>query len=71
MKILIVEDEMKTGEYLSKGLTEAGFVVDHADNGLNGYHLAMTAEYDREHEKPRGSHRMMPSTGVKITTIIS
>ncbi|BFT81571.1 MULTISPECIES: copper/silver response regulator transcription factor [Enterobacter] len=46
MKILIVEDEMKTGEYLCKGLTEAGFVVDHADNGLNGYHLAMTAEYD-------------------------
>ncbi|HBS6023815.1 TPA: DNA-binding response regulator, partial [Klebsiella pneumoniae] len=26
MKILIVEDEIKTGEYLSKGLTEAGFV---------------------------------------------
>ncbi|PAN79754.1 DNA-binding response regulator [Enterobacter cloacae] len=46
MKILIVEDEMKTGEYLSKGLTEAGFVVDHTDNGLTGYHLAMTAEYD-------------------------
>ena len=46
MKILIVEDEMKTGEYLSKGLTEAWFVVDHADNGLTGYHLAMTAEYD-------------------------
>ncbi|VTN13668.1 Transcriptional regulatory protein CusR [Raoultella terrigena] len=34
MKILIVEDEMKTGEYLTKGLTEAGFVVDLADNGL-------------------------------------
>ena len=46
MKILIVEDEIKTGEYLSKGLTEAGFIVDHADNGLTGYHLAMTAEYD-------------------------
>ncbi|PJX01579.1 DNA-binding response regulator, partial [Escherichia coli] len=28
MKILIVEDEIKTGEYLSKGLTEAGIVVD-------------------------------------------
>ena len=40
MKILIVEDEIKTGEYLSKGLTEAGFVVDRADNGLTGYHLA-------------------------------
>lgn len=36
MKILIVEDEKKTGEYLTKGLTEAGFVVDLADNGLNG-----------------------------------
>ena len=46
MKILIVEDEKKTGEYLTKGLTEAGFVVDLADNGLNGYHLAMTGDYD-------------------------
>ncbi len=36
----------KTGEYLTKGLTEAGFVVDLADNGLNGYHLAMTGDYD-------------------------
>ncbi|ASD99242.1 TPA: copper/silver response regulator transcription factor [Salmonella enterica subsp. enterica serovar Birkenhead] len=46
MKILIVEDEAKTGEYLSKGLTEAGFIVDLADSGLNGYHYAMSAEYD-------------------------
>ena len=46
MKILVVEDEVKTGEYLCKGLTEAGFVVDRADNGLNGYHLAMTSDYD-------------------------
>mgnify|MGYP002197254008 FL=1 len=46
MKILIVEDEKKTGEYLTKGLTEAGFVVNLADNGLNGYHLAMTSDYD-------------------------
>ena len=46
MKILIVEDEKKTGEYLTKGLTEAGFVVDLADNGLNGYHLPMTSDYD-------------------------
>ncbi|PVZ87863.1 DNA-binding response regulator [Serratia sp. S1B] len=46
MKILIVEDEIKTGEYLSKGLTEAGFVVDLTDNGMTGYHLAITADYD-------------------------
>lgn len=46
MKILIVEDEVKTGKYLCKGLTEAGFVADLTDNGLTGYHLAMTASYD-------------------------
>ncbi|NMP29331.1 heavy metal response regulator transcription factor [Rahnella sp. SAP-1] len=46
MKLLIVEDEVKTGEYLSKGLTEAGFVVDLADNGMTGYHYAMTTDYD-------------------------
>jgi two-component system copper resistance phosphate regulon response regulator CusR len=46
VKILIVEDEVKTGEYLSKGLTESGFIVDHVDNGLTGYHLAMTTDYD-------------------------
>ena len=34
MKLLIVEDEKKTGEYLTKGLTEAGFVVDLADNSF-------------------------------------
>jgi len=46
VKLLIVEDEVKTGEYLSKGLTEAGFVVDLADNGMTGYHYAMTTDYD-------------------------
>ncbi len=46
MKLLVVEDEAKTGEYLCKGLNEAGFVVDRADNGLTGYHLAMTGQYD-------------------------
>ena len=46
MKILIVEDEAKTSEYLQQGLTEAGFVVDLARNGLDGHHLAMTEQYD-------------------------
>lgn len=46
MKILIIEDEVKTGKYLRKGLSEAGFVVDLVDNGLSGYHVAMTAGYD-------------------------
>lgn len=46
MKILIVEDEAKTGEYLRQGLSEAGFVVDLARDGLDGLHLALDGEYD-------------------------
>ena len=46
MKILIVEDEVKTGDYLRQGLTEAGFVVDLARDGLDGLHLALNGDYD-------------------------
>ena len=46
MRLLIVEDEEKTGDYLRQGLTEAGFVVDLARNGLDGQHLVATGEYD-------------------------
>lgn len=46
MKILVVEDEAKTGDYLKQGLGEAGFVVDLARDGLDGLHLARTEAYD-------------------------
>jgi two-component system copper resistance phosphate regulon response regulator CusR len=46
MKILVVEDEPKTGNYLRQGLTEAGFVVDLAADGNDGLHLASTESYD-------------------------
>ncbi|MEY3739899.1 MAG: hypothetical protein RLZZ192_575 [Pseudomonadota bacterium] len=46
MKILIVEDEPKTGEYLRQGLHEAGFVVDLAQTGVDGLHLAEQGEYE-------------------------
>lgn len=46
MKALIIEDEIKTGDYLRKGLSENGFVVDLATNGEDGLHLALTGEYD-------------------------
>lgn len=45
MKILVVEDELKAGDYLKQGLTEAGFVVDVARNGADGLHLALTEDY--------------------------
>ncbi|CRI65786.1 Transcriptional regulatory protein cusR [Thiocapsa sp. KS1] len=46
MKILIVEDEPKTGAYLRQGLTEAGYVVDLARDGFDGLHLAVGGDYD-------------------------
>ncbi|MFM7010302.1 MAG: heavy metal response regulator transcription factor [Betaproteobacteria bacterium] len=46
MKILIVEDEPKTGEYLRQGLSEAGFVVDLAQTGTDGLHLAQHGDHD-------------------------
>ena len=46
MRLLVVEDEKKTGDYLKQGLSEAGFQVSLARNGLDGYHLAMTELYD-------------------------
>ncbi len=46
MKLLIVEDEHKTGDYLKQGLSEAGFSVDLTRNGLDGFHQASTEHYD-------------------------
>lgn len=46
MKILIVEDEPKTGDYLKQGLTEAGFVVDLVRDGTDGLHQALTEAYE-------------------------
>jgi two-component system, OmpR family, copper resistance phosphate regulon response regulator CusR len=46
MRILIVEDENKTANYLKKGLTEHGFTVDIASEGEDGLYLARTETYD-------------------------
>ena len=46
MRLLLVEDEVKTGDYLQKGLSEAGFQVNLVRNGLDGHHLAMTEAFD-------------------------
>ncbi|EGQ8004332.1 heavy metal response regulator transcription factor [Vibrio parahaemolyticus] len=46
MKILIVEDEHKAGEYLQKGLIESGYVVDLVHDGVDGLYLATSEEYD-------------------------
>jgi two-component system copper resistance phosphate regulon response regulator CusR len=46
MKLLIVEDEKKAAAYLRQGLRESGFVVDIANDGEDGLHLARTGDYD-------------------------
>lgn len=46
MKLLLVEDEEKTVDYLRRGLGEQGYSVDAAMNGEDGLHLALTGDYD-------------------------
>ncbi len=46
MRVLLVEDEAKLAEYVRKGLSENGFVVDVAKDGIDGKHLALHGEYD-------------------------
>lgn len=46
MRILVVEDEAKTADYLRQGLTESGWVVAIAENGTEALHLAREDEFD-------------------------
>jgi two-component system, OmpR family, copper resistance phosphate regulon response regulator CusR len=46
MKILIVEDEAKTGDYLKQGLSEAGFTADLVRNGVDGMHEGLAGDHD-------------------------
>jgi two-component system OmpR family response regulator len=46
MRVLLVEDDLKIASFIIKGLKEAGFAVDHACDGEDGLHLALTEPYD-------------------------
>ena len=46
MRLLVIEDEPKLAEYLRRGLTQSGYVVDVASDGIDGRHLALEGEYD-------------------------
>ncbi|MBC3778702.1 heavy metal response regulator transcription factor [Pseudomonas sp. SWRI99] len=45
MKLLIVEDQAKTGQYLRQGLTEAGFTTELVADGISGQQLALSGDY--------------------------
>ncbi len=46
MRILLVEDDNRTAQFVRKGFTEAGFAVDRAADGLEGLFMAQDAPYD-------------------------
>jgi two-component system OmpR family response regulator len=46
MRILVIEDDQETRDYLAQGLTQSGHVVDAADDGKDGLFLALDQEFD-------------------------
>lgn len=46
MRILLIEDDGKIATFIIKGLREAGFVTDYAEEGNVGYELSRNAKYD-------------------------
>lgn len=46
MRLLLIEDDLMIASFVSKGLKEAGFVVEHASEGKTGLHMALTSCYD-------------------------
>jgi len=46
MRLLLIEDDLTIASFVSKGLKEAGFAVEHASEGKTGLHMALTSCYD-------------------------
>lgn len=46
MRILVIEDDAEAAAFLSKGLRDAGHVVDHAVDGVTGLNMAAAGDYD-------------------------
>ena len=46
MKLLVIEDDREAAAYIAKGLSESGYVVDHAPDGRNGLFMASSGNYD-------------------------
>lgn len=45
-RILVVEDDAETAEYILKGLREAGFTAEHVADGRDGLYMASSSEFD-------------------------
>src|SRR5687767_6580876 len=76
VKILIVEDDAETADYVARGLTEAGHLVDRATDGRDGLFLAGSGDYDVlvvDRMLPRldglGLVRALRATGVRTPAL--
>ena len=46
LRLLLIEDDAKVADFIKKGLMEAGFSVDHVDNGIDGQSYGLNTFYD-------------------------
>lgn len=46
MRLLIIEDDMEIVSFITKGMKQEGFTVDHSGDGEEGLHMAETSTYD-------------------------
>ncbi len=45
-RVLVVEDDVDTADYIAKGLREAGFTVEHVADGRDGLYMASSSAFD-------------------------
>ncbi len=45
-RVLVVEDDVDTADYVAKGLREAGFTVEHVADGRDGLYMASSSDFD-------------------------
>ncbi len=46
MRIVLIEDDQIIADFIQKGMKEAGYTIDHFDDGFMGLHAALTNNYD-------------------------
>ena len=46
MRIVLIEDDQIIADFIQKGMKEAGFTIDHFDDGAIGLHATLTNNYD-------------------------
>lgn len=46
MRVLVVDDDIRTATFIRKGLSQSGFVVEHESDGQHALHRAVTGSYD-------------------------